>query len=389
MSGLHRLQEHRRRLLRRILAGWSGSRCFSGPIPGRGIHCILLVRPNHRLGNALLLTPLLAEIERAYPGAEVDILSAGTAVPEVFAMYPMVRNLWLLPRGIVRHPLAAWGMVRRMRSRHYDLAIDPCIGSQSGRLLVMRSRAKYKLGFVGPGLAGGVNCGIPVPYDLEHMAQLPVYLLRTAREEAFASQPCPPLDIRLSEAELAEGRARVRLLAASCASGSKPVIALFGDATGAKALEGPWWESVIAQLRERYADATFIEIVPVSANSKFEDRFPTYYSTSIRKMAAVMAGCDLILSADCGVMHLAAASGAPTVGIFNVTRKTQYGPYGPRNAAICVTERTPTDIAREIALGHTSSSMDARHKGRRGKAPRAPGLRQAVARMDVVSLQLP
>jgi heptosyltransferase-3 len=31
---------------------------------------ILVIRPNHRLGNQLLLTPLLQEIEKLYPAAK-------------------------------------------------------------------------------------------------------------------------------------------------------------------------------------------------------------------------------------------------------------------------------------------------------------------------------
>lgn len=334
MSSQHHIQEHRRRLARWALTGWLRAPSFHGRIPLRGIHRILLVRPNHRLGNTLLLTPLLAEIERAYPGAEVDILSAGTSGSEAFATYSMVRNLWLLPGRILRRPLDALRVVRQMRRRHYDLTIDPCIGSQSGRLLVKWSKARHKLGFVGSGLAGGVDCGVSVPANLEHMAQLPIYLLRTARGEDYDAYPCPGLDIRLTPAELSEGRAKIHRLASAQDRAKKPVFALFGHATGEKALAGKWWVAVVTQLQAHCPDASFIEMVPVSAHSKFQDRFPTYYSTSIRKMAAVMASCDLVISADCGVMHLAVASGSPTIGIFNVTSKSQYGPYGRRNVAI-------------------------------------------------------
>jgi len=33
---------------------------------------VLVCRPNGRLGNTLLLTPLLQELERVFPGAEID-----------------------------------------------------------------------------------------------------------------------------------------------------------------------------------------------------------------------------------------------------------------------------------------------------------------------------
>ncbi|WP_254427179.1 hypothetical protein [Rhodanobacter sp. C01] len=50
-----------------------------GELPPRDIFRILLLRPNHRLGNTLLLTPLLIELEQRYPGAEIDLIT--TAKP--------------------------------------------------------------------------------------------------------------------------------------------------------------------------------------------------------------------------------------------------------------------------------------------------------------------
>src|SRR5690606_37540564 len=41
------------------------------PVPDRGIHRILVVKISHTLGNTLLLTPLLQELEARFPGAEI------------------------------------------------------------------------------------------------------------------------------------------------------------------------------------------------------------------------------------------------------------------------------------------------------------------------------
>lgn len=351
-----RIQEYRRNVVRRALMRWARSAIVSANIPLHGIHRILVVRPNHRLGNTLMLTPLLAELEMAYPGAEVDVLCAGPAAAEIFASNRMVRNVWSLPRRIVRHPWFSSTLVRQMRTNPYDLAIDPCIGSHSGRMLLMLSRARYKLGFVGNHLAGGVNCGVAVPEGLEHMAQLPVYLLRKARGETFDLQHCPRLDIGLTAAELGAGRDIVARLAATATadresmdSDRRPLIGLFGDASGVKHFPDAWWASVIEDLKNQCPRATLIEIVPVSGRSKFGDSLPTYYSTSIRRMAAVMAALDLVVSADCGVMHLAVASGTATAGIFSVTSQKQYGPYGSSNFAISAARRAPWEIAGDLA----------------------------------------
>src|SRR6185312_4329757 len=45
------------------------------PLPRRGIHRILVCHISHTLGNALLLTPLIRELEATYPGAQIDIVT--------------------------------------------------------------------------------------------------------------------------------------------------------------------------------------------------------------------------------------------------------------------------------------------------------------------------
>ena len=46
--------------------------------------------------------------------------------------------------------------------------------------------------------------------------------------------------------------------------------------------------------------------------------------------AACLARCALFIGNDSGLMHLAAAAGTPTVGLFGPTPSAEYGPSGPR-----------------------------------------------------------
>lgn len=349
MASGRRIEAFRRRLTRRALAAVYGAGAVTGELPPRGIHRILLLRPNHRLGNTLLITPLLAELERAYPGAEIDIVSAGPAAGEALAGFEMVRQLLVLPRKIVRHPLILGKLLRHLRTQRYDLVIDPSVGSQSARLLLGLAQAPHKLGFASEDRPGGLTCGVPIPSQPRHMGQLPVYLLRQARGENFHADACPTLDIRLSEAEQAKGRERLARLLGAAANREGPVIGLFGEASGAKIFPGSWWTSMLQRLREDWPEARFVEIVPGGGRSKFGEAYPAYYSTSIRRMAGVMAALDLMISADCGVMHLAVAAGVNTTGIFSVTSSQQYAPYGQGNHAVAGGGKTPENVADEIA----------------------------------------
>jgi len=51
---------------------------------------------------------------------------------------------------------------------------------------------------------------------------------------------------------------------------------------------------------------------------------------SITKTASVLSQMDLLVSNDTGVMHLGAAVGTPTIGLFGATPPNQWAPFGPR-----------------------------------------------------------
>jgi heptosyltransferase I len=56
--------------------------------------------------------------------------------------------------------------------------------------------------------------------------------------------------------------------------------------------------------------------------------------TSLRSLAAVLASCDLLVSADTGPLHLASGIGTPVVALFGPTNPLRTGPYGDRNVVI-------------------------------------------------------
>ncbi len=90
---------------------------------------ILVVQLDH-LGDAVLSTPLLAELRAAYPGAAIDVL-ASPSNHEVFEADPDVHRVWVAERTwFERRPdrwallTAVWSLGRRLRGMNYDLGID-------------------------------------------------------------------------------------------------------------------------------------------------------------------------------------------------------------------------------------------------------------------------
>ena len=53
---------------------------------------------------------------------------------------------------------------------------------------------------------------------------------------------------------------------------------------------------------------------------------------TLPEAAACLARCALFVGNDSGLMHLAAAAGAPTLGLFGPTQTAEYAPAGRRTA---------------------------------------------------------
>jgi len=56
--------------------------------------------------------------------------------------------------------------------------------------------------------------------------------------------------------------------------------------------------------------------------------------TNIRELAYMLTKCEMLISNDTGTMHLGAAMGTPTVGLFCPNTPVRFAPYGPKNTYV-------------------------------------------------------
>lgn len=337
-----------RGLLRRFFRTTEASLLCTDELQTAGIRRILVCRPNHRLGNLVLLTPLIADLERVFPDAKVDIVLAGDMGPELFQSFDNVEHIYGLSRRMVRHPISIMRTALRIRKARYDLAIDPCEASQSNRFLLAVAKATRAIGMPADCTADS-TWAIAARRAPVHIAQLPVFLLRNAlsRQQSESADDYSPLDLRLTTTE--RGRARQALNSRTSAEGrpnAKVVVGIFADATGAKRYDETWWLRFTREILTRHADYEIVEIVPPNGRSRLASNFPSFSSPSPREVAAMISNMMCFVSADCGVMHLACASGTPTIGLFCVTDAAKYAPYGGHNQAIETNGKSPEAVAQ-------------------------------------------
>ena len=310
---------------------------------------ILICRPNTRLGNTLLMTPLLEEIEATLPAAQVEILTACPAAHEVFREFPSVRRVHQLPFRGVRHPLRHLLTLLRVRRVHYDILIDPSPRSWTARFLSRHLAARLKVGFSSAHNNAGIDVLVPFEGAPPHMGDYPVYLLRRGLLELdpdLSRAEFPKLGIRLTDAERAAGRSEIERLLGERRSG--PVVAVAAHATGAKRFTVDWWRHMIASLQSHRQTVRVMEIRPPSGVAALPE-LPAYYSGRVRQVAAVLEAADCFVCADSGLMHLSAATDATTLGLFKVTEPRLYVPRRGASCAVTASDSAPERVAERVA----------------------------------------
>jgi heptosyltransferase III len=176
----------------------------------------------------------------------------------------------------------------------------------------------------------------------------PVHALRVAL--GIAPTKWPSLDLRLRDTERATGMETLqRVLHAGPEESTAPVLAIFPNATGAKRHDTAWWQRFIAVLTAGIGERRIVELVAADGVSRLDNAYPTYFTSDPRKLAAFIDAAGTYISADCGVMHLAAATRATTIGLFSRTDPKRYAPIGDANAAVICEDGCPERTAARVA----------------------------------------
>jgi len=275
---------------------------------------ILFVTSN-RLGDAVLSTGLLDHLIRVHPTARFTIV-CGPVAEGVFARMPnRERTIVLRKRSRGRHWLPLWA---ETVFQFWDLVVD-IRGSALSWLVPTRRRAVFRR-VEGPKVAQlGAILGLsPPPLPVAWIAEADrdrVAGLLPANRPIIVLAPTANWEPKVWPAE--RFAAAFQSLAASLIPDAQPVV-LGGPGSVERALAAPLLAALPAAL----------DLVGI---------------LSLPEAAAVLERAALFIGNDSGLMHLSAAAGAPTIGLFGPTDAKTYGPAGPR--AVAVTGRTMDSIA--------------------------------------------
>lgn len=262
-----------------------------------------------RIGDAVLSTGLLDHLLRENPGARVTIV-CGTVAEGVFTRMPgLERIIPVTKRRWSLHWLELW---RQVALRRCDLVVD-LRGSAIAWTLLAKKRAVMK---------GGRRSGHRLLHIAETLgvtpAPRPVAWFGAA--EAARAASLLPGGPWLILGPTANWRVKMWPAERFIALAQK-LTAPDGLLPGARLaiLGGP------GEAERRMAE-------PVLA--ALPEALDLVGQLALPEAAAVLARGALFIGNDSGLMHLSAATGAPTLGLFGPTPASEYAPIGPRAQAV-------------------------------------------------------
>jgi ADP-heptose:LPS heptosyltransferase len=271
---------------------------------------ILFVTSN-RIGDAVLSTGLLSNLVDRYPGARITVACGAVAAP-LFRSVPGLEHLHVLVKQRhARHWLGLWRAAIGVR---WDLVVD-LRASALAWTLWARQRKVFQ------------------------PSHAPVHRVRQLAT-LFGLDAAPPAPrLWLSEAQRAE--------AATLLPDGGPILAIGPTANfGGKEWPAGHFVELIAHLTSADGPLAGARVALFGGPGEREAAAPVIAAIPAERLIDLVGTADLMVAAACiararlyvgndsGLMHVAAAVGVPTLGLFGPSREVLYAPWGPQCAHV-------------------------------------------------------
>lgn len=292
---------------------------------------ILVVRLS-ALGDMVHALPAVAALRRAFPAARIDWL-VDERYRELVELVPVVDHRITLPR--VHRVSGAPRVVRALRAARYDVALD-LQGLLKSGLLARGSGARRVIGFdrahrreraAGWLYTETPPLGAPV-HVIERNLALAASLDAPPRPFEFPLADRPSDAVGRTRAVLGIDRGRPFVLVSPGAAWRSKRWAPERFGTLAQRLRAArglrtavLWGPGERALAERVAAASAGAAAPAPA-------------TSVADLVALARAAALVVAGDTGPLHVAAAVGAPVVGIYGPSDPRRNGPWSPRDVVV-------------------------------------------------------
>ena len=270
---------------------------------------VLFVSAN-RIGDAVLSTGLVEHIARTYPGARLTI-ACGPAAANLFEAAPQVERIIAMTKT---RWSGHWFHLWRETAGHlWDLVVDLrasalawLVPARSRRVLRRSDEPVHRLAHLA-GVLGLSEPAAPHVWLAQHHRAAAAALIPDAGP-VLAVGPTANWGGKQWRAE----RFAATVTRLTAPAGILPIARV----------------AVLGAGAERASAAALIDAIPEDRRIDLVGR------VDLLTASACLRRCALYIGNDSGLMHLAAASGVPTLGLFGPSRESHYAPWGRLTAVV-------------------------------------------------------
>ena len=299
------------RLLQRLAPPRSGVAEFSGPLRS------VAILAQEKLGDCVLLTPLVRNLRRAFPDLDIHIIAFSRASASFFRNDPEVTAVHLAKKQPRRY-------FREVLAREFDLLFNTKDHPSTHFLLQSALiRARFKAAHRNPFHEGLYDRLLDLEFH-SHMAGkncalLPLLGVAADTEACRPSLPAMPLSQELT-----------------AFLGKIEADAPIGINISAGEPNRMWMEAKWQALLERFPGERFVVLSgpeDMDAKRRLEQSCPNVIASpstrNLYEASRIVAKLRLLVTPDTSMVHVASSTGTPVAGLYREAPQdiSRFGPY--------------------------------------------------------------
>lgn len=286
---------------------------------------ILCIKPRG-IGDIILSTIVLDNLIYFFPSAKIDYLTEEFA-KSVLDNNPLINKVLTMKKTDFFLKPAL-----KIRKEKYDLILDMWSNPWTAQITFF-SGAKYRVGFAYRGRKYAYNVLATSQRGEHHSAEHNLELLKVL------DIPIISKHIYYFVFDREENIGKI-FLEKNIPHGYSVLGIIPSGGWSSKRCDKEKWVEICKAVSEKYKTKFIILWGPGDE----EDAYYIYNSlpehavmapkTNLTAMAGIIKNCSLVIANDSGPMHMAAAMGVPTIGLFGPTDPQKHGPYSDNSAYV-------------------------------------------------------
>ena len=291
---------------------------------------ILCIKPRG-IGDILLSTIVLENLNAVFPQSEIHYLT------EEFAKRAVENNSFVSKLLSFNKNDFVISIIKKVRKEKYDLVFDFWSNPKTAQITFL-SGAKYRVGYEKPGRKYAYNYRGKNGTMGKHSAEDNLVLLKSLEIPVVSKK----IIYRTTneEKDFAEN-----YFEANISKSNGPVIGIIpSGGWESKRCDAAKWIEICENIREKF-NTQFLILWGQGDENDAQNIFQVLkqYSilgpkTTFGQLSGLIEKCELIIANDSGPMHVSAALGRRTLGIFGPTDPEAHRPYSENSSFVIHSE---------------------------------------------------